>query len=66
LGRRRRGRLEALDELEADVNRVQVPLSYTDELYHLRSHITLVRRELESRMTPPVPGTTGSATERDA
>lgn len=42
-------RLGALDELEADVNRVSVPLSYTDELYHLRSHIAMVRRDLESR-----------------
>lgn len=46
-------RLQALDALEADVNRVQVPLSYTDELYHLRGHIELVRRELAARMNPP-------------
>lgn len=42
-------RLQALDALESEVNQVQVPLSYTDELYHLRSHIELVRHGLEER-----------------
>jgi TRAP-type uncharacterized transport system substrate-binding protein len=34
---------QALDELESRVSRVSVPLSYADELYALRAHISLVR-----------------------
>jgi TRAP-type uncharacterized transport system substrate-binding protein len=42
-----RARLRArLDELDARVERVTVPLSYADELYALRSHIELVRSRL--------------------
>ncbi len=37
-----------LDAIESRVNAVQVPLSYTDELYALKSHIQLVRRRLQS------------------
>jgi TRAP-type uncharacterized transport system substrate-binding protein len=40
--------LERLDAIEARVNAVQVPLSYTDELYALKSHIQLVRRQLQT------------------
>jgi TRAP-type uncharacterized transport system substrate-binding protein len=35
-----------LDAIEGHVERVAVPLSYTDELYSLRGHINLVRRRL--------------------
>ena len=35
-----------LDEIEGRVERISVPLSYTEELYSLRSHIQLVRRRL--------------------
>lgn len=38
--------LAALDEVERQVGRVVVPLSYTDELYALRQHIALVRKAL--------------------
>ena len=38
------GELEALD---ARVGRIAVPLSHADELYALRSHISLVRRRLQ-------------------
>lgn len=38
--------LSALDEVERQVGRVVVPLSYTDELYALRQHIALVRSAL--------------------
>jgi TRAP transporter TAXI family solute receptor len=38
--------LEALDSLDAKAKRVAVPLSYTDELYALRTHIALVRERL--------------------
>lgn len=35
-----------LDELDARVERIAVPLSHAEELYALRSHIALVRRRL--------------------
>ncbi|WP_325426656.1 TAXI family TRAP transporter solute-binding subunit [Aquabacterium sp.] len=35
-----------LDEVEARVGQVSVPLSYADELYSLRGHIAMVRRRL--------------------
>jgi TRAP-type uncharacterized transport system substrate-binding protein len=42
-----RQRLRArLDELDARVERINVPLSYVDELYALRSHIDMVRMRL--------------------
>ena len=39
--------LGSLDEIEAKVNTVQLPLSYADELYALKSHIQFVRRRLQ-------------------
>jgi TRAP-type uncharacterized transport system substrate-binding protein len=38
--------LGALDKLEARVAAIAVPLSYTDEVYTLRTHIDLVRERL--------------------
>ena len=38
--------LNALDKLEARVSAIAVPLSYTDEVYTLRTHIELVRERL--------------------
>jgi len=43
-----------LDTIESRVERVHVPLSYTDELYVLRSHIDMVRGRLPS--VPSVDG----------
>ncbi len=40
----RRESLEQLDELQAQIGRVQVPLSFTDDLYHLRHHVDFVKR----------------------
>ena len=40
------GLLEELNRLDAKAERVSVPLSYTEELYSLRSHIALVRERL--------------------
>jgi TRAP-type uncharacterized transport system substrate-binding protein len=40
--------LEGLDAIENRVNAIQVPLSYTDELYALKSHIQMVRRRLQT------------------
>jgi hypothetical protein len=37
-----------LDRIEAEVRQVKVPLSFTDQLYHLRQHIELVRRQVAS------------------
>ena len=36
----------AVDTLEAQAEKVSVPLSYADELYALRNHIHLVRKKL--------------------
>ena len=36
-----------LDRIENEVARVEVPLSYADELYHLRLHIEMVRGKLD-------------------
>lgn len=45
-GRRDRASLFAeLHRIESEVQRVKVPLSFTDRLYHLRQHIDLVRRQ---------------------
>jgi TRAP transporter TAXI family solute receptor len=38
--------LEAIDQLEARVEKIHVPLSYADQLYALRSNIELVRGKL--------------------
>lgn len=38
--------IDELNELEAKVGQISVPLSHTDELYALRNHIHLVRRQL--------------------
>lgn len=43
--------LSRLDEIEAKVNAVQLPLSYADELYAMKSHIQLVRRRLQAAPT---------------
>jgi TRAP-type uncharacterized transport system substrate-binding protein len=39
-----------LDEIEARVEQVTVPLSYADELYSLRSHIAMVRGRVQSSL----------------
>jgi len=47
LGERPAGELlEELQKLDAKAERTTVPLSYTDELYDLRTHIRLVRERL--------------------
>lgn len=40
-------KLLALDEVEATVGRITLPLSHADELYALRSHIGMVRLRLQ-------------------
>ena len=43
-------RLVNLEVIEQEVGRVHVPLSYADQLYHLRLHIEYVRVRLEERL----------------
>lgn len=38
----------ALDELDARVSKIKLPLAYADELYALRNHIEMIRRQLRS------------------
>ena len=38
--------LERLDDLENEVIEIEVPLSFVDEVYHLRAHIDLMRKRL--------------------
>ncbi len=45
--------LREVDALEAKVEQVVVPLSYTDELYALRSNIHLVRKKLLRALEAP-------------
>ena len=40
--------LTELEHLQVQVSRVKVPVSYADNLYHLRLHIDFVRRIHES------------------
>ena len=44
-----------LDRIEAEVKQLSVPLSYTDELFHLRAHIELIRGKLPTA-GPAAPG----------
>ena len=41
------GLLDELNDMESRAEKISVPLSYTDELYALRSNIHLVRRKLQ-------------------
>jgi len=41
-----RAQFERLDEIEDRVNQIAIPLSFADELYRLRSHISFVRRRV--------------------
>ena len=41
--------LKELDRIEQEAAKVEVPLSYTDELYNLRLHIQLVRDKIDKR-----------------
>ena len=38
--------IDAVKRLEEEVKPVETPLSYADELYHLRSHIDLVHARI--------------------
>ena len=47
--------LKELDRIEQEAAKVEVPLSYTDELYNLRLHIQLVRDKIDKRHGRPEP-----------
>jgi hypothetical protein len=40
--------LQRLDDIEARVNHISIPLSYADALYGLRSHINFVRQRVRA------------------
>lgn len=40
--------LHDLDMLQTEIGKVEVPLSYNDEVYHLRSHVEFVRQLIDS------------------
>jgi len=42
-----RKQLDELDRIEAEIRKVHVPLSYSDELYNLRMHLVLIRQTAE-------------------
>jgi hypothetical protein len=39
--------LRRLDDIEESVNNIKTPLSFADQLYVLREHISLVRHRLD-------------------
>lgn len=43
--------LARIDAIEADVNHLPMPLSFSDMVYTLRSHLTLVRETIEKEAT---------------
>ena len=38
-----------IERIENAVSRIRIPLTFTDQLYNLRSHIDIVRRKFASR-----------------
>jgi TRAP transporter TAXI family solute receptor len=46
--------LDALNVLDTSAQKISVPLSYSDELYALRSNIQLVRKKLNAALTATV------------
>lgn len=42
--------IERLEEIEDEVRQTHVPLSYSEEAYHLRAHLTLVRSQAEKKV----------------
>ena len=40
----------ALDRMEDEVRQLEVPLSYAEELYHLRLHLDLLRTQLQRKL----------------
>src|SRR6516165_9778132 len=42
-----------IEQIEDAVSHIQFPLTFTDQLYNLRSHIDIVRRKIASRANTP-------------
>jgi hypothetical protein len=42
-----------IERIEDAVSHIQFPLTFTDQLYNLRSHIDIVRRKVASRANMP-------------
>jgi hypothetical protein len=42
-----------IERIEDAVSHIRFPLTFTDQLYNLRSHIDIVRRKLTSRANAP-------------
>ncbi len=49
--------LEEIERIEGEIAREDVPLSYSDELYQLRTHLELVRIKLRQRAEVPAQAT---------
>ncbi|MDP3461099.1 MAG: TAXI family TRAP transporter solute-binding subunit [Hyphomonas sp.] len=47
--------LSRLERLQVDIGKLDVPLSYTDDLYRLRSHVEFVKQLLGSSAKPVTP-----------
>ncbi|MFN7164080.1 MAG: TAXI family TRAP transporter solute-binding subunit [Hyphomonas sp.] len=47
--------LSRLERLQVDIGKLDVPLSYTDDLYRLRSHVEFVKQLLGSGAPPVTP-----------
>lgn len=48
--------LRRLDDIEARVNHISIPLAYADALYGLRSHINFVRQRVRAGLTSSTAG----------
>lgn len=46
--------LEELDALDRELEKINVPLAYAEELYALRSHVNLVRRRVQQLADPQI------------
>ena len=42
-----------IERIEDAVSHIRFPLTFTDQLYNLRSHIDIVRRKISSRANTP-------------
>ena len=42
-----------IEKIEDAVSHIRLPLTFTDQLYNLRSHIDIVRRKIASRANTP-------------
>jgi hypothetical protein len=43
----------AVELIEEAVSHIRIPLTFSDQLYNLRSHIDIVRRKITARVNAP-------------